>query len=246
MAAFFTSASSNRLVNAAPPITGVPISLGVWFLPGSLGASGTVWSLSDTASTNNYFRLLQVVTNQFQIASQSAAAVGFINFGTLSDTSWHFAVVRFISAANRRASILKPGGSVDSTQETTAVTPASIDTMSLGSLESSAPSIFFGGSIGEFWYTGTDIQPDGGQIDDGLLRSLAYGGPFSVPHVAKDVLEYRSLRKYPTTDGDESGEVYFGGASQTWTNTNGVTTGQHPPLPYWYVKPNRVKTELVI
>jgi hypothetical protein len=96
--------------------------------------------------------------------------------------------------------------------------------------------------ISEFWYTNTDIQPDGAQLNDDLLRQLAYGGPFSVPHVAANLIEYRSFRKVIESDQDEAvGDgVYWGGAGrQVWTNTNGVTRGPHPPLPGWYAKPNR-------
>jgi hypothetical protein len=113
--------------------------------------------------------------------------------------------------------------------------------LTCGALQTSAgASVPFDGNVAEFWYTNTDIQPDGAQLDGNLLRQLAYGGPFSVPHIAGDILEYRSFRKVIESDQDEAvgDEVYWGGAGrQVWTNTNGVTRGPHPPLPGWYRKP---------
>jgi len=110
----------------------------------------------------------------------------------------------------------------------------------LGALGHSAPTFFLNGLIAEYWLTNTDIQPDGAQLDDNLLRQLAYGGPFSVPHIAKDLIEYRSFRKVIESDQDEApgDEVYWGGAGrQVWTNTNGVRRGPHPPLPGYYKRP---------
>lgn len=105
----------------------------------------------------------------------------------------------------------------------------------------------FTGRLAEFWCTNTDIQADNAQLQDWMARQLAYGGPFSVPHIVKDIVEYRSLRVFPESRGDRGTEVYHGKfGRQTWANTNGVTTGPHPPLPYWYVKPGQTQRQLVI
>ena len=115
-----------------------------------------------------------------------------------------------------------------------------MDNMTVGNLKRTSNNNFSDCRVGELWYTNTDIQPDGAQLDDNLLRQLAYGGPFSVPCCAKDIIEYRSFRKVIESNQDEAvgDEVYWGGAGrQVWTNTNGVTRGPHPPLPGWYRKP---------
>lgn len=85
------------------------------------------------------------------------------------------------------------------------------------------------GQIAEIWYTNTDIQPDGAQLQNSTLRQLAFNGPFSLPHIAKDIVEYRSFRSRLDSRQDTPEEVYHRGLRQTWTNTNGVTLGPHPP-----------------
>lgn len=98
--------------------------------------------------------------------------------------------------------------------------------------------------IAEFWCTNTDIQADGGQLDNTFLSQLAFGGPFSVPHVASAVVEYRSFRVHPSLN--DPYETYSDYGGQTWTNNGAATTGPHPPLPYWYVKPGQNNKVLTI
>lgn len=87
------------------------------------------------------------------------------------------------------------------------------------------------------WYTNTDIQADGEQLQDSTLRQLAFGGPFSLPHIARDIIAYRSFEDCLDSSQDRPGSVYHRGARQVWTNTNGVTLGPHPPAAIWYDKP---------
>lgn len=204
-----------------------------------------MFSFADTATATNYFSLHQDSTG-FRIGANAGGGENIVTGGMPVVGSWSFVVARFIGAASRRIATLNPDGSTTHAVGAVSRAPTGLDAISIGSLETSAPGTFYDGLIGEFWYTATDIQPDGLQLDDNFLRQLAYGGPFGT-HIAKDILEYRSFRKYPASDGDDASEVYFGGAGrQLWTNTNGVTTGPHPPLPYWYVKPGQTQTELVI
>jgi hypothetical protein len=121
-------------------------------------------------------------------------------------------------------------------QGTTSINPAGVDTMSVGALNlSTGATGFFNGSIAEFFYTNTDIQPDGAQLDDNMVRQLAYHGPFSHPDVAKDIVEYFSLKSSSPAlqRGEESKEGKFG--LQAWTAVAGVQVpAEHPPLPYEY------------
>jgi hypothetical protein len=109
--------------------------------------------------------------------------------------------------------------------------------MAVGALVNSSPSGFFDGQVGEFWYTDTDIQADGAQLQDSTLRQLAYFGPFSIPHIAKDIVEYRSFRSRLDSRQDTPDEVYYRGTRPVWTNTNGVNLGPHPPAATNYIDP---------
>lgn len=239
MAVQFVAASSQRIVNAAPPITTVPFTVGMLVLPTTGADQSNYFSLTDTAGDVHYFAIGQVFAS-FVIAIRAGGSLATSAIATLSPNQWHFLVGRFISSTNRRFSVLFPDGSISHAQNTSSNSPSGIDAMSLGCNASATPFNFMTGSIGEFWITNTDIQDDGTQLNDDLIRQLAYGGPFSVPHIASNVIDYRSLRKHPTSDGDELGEVYDGAfGRQTWTNTGGATIGPHPPLPYWYRKPGQ-------
>lgn len=247
MAASFVSASSQKLTNSASPITAFPATLAFWCYPATTNLQ-LLAGFFDTATAINYFRIFTGVTGQFRItiSDTTSGQVG-ASAGTTTANAWHFLVTRWISATNQRIAVLNADGSTAHGQQTASRTPLSIDTVAIGVSETSSPSNFYDGSIGEFWVTNSDIQEDGAQLQESLLWQLAYGGPFSVPHIAKDIIEYRSLRKYPSSEGDEIGEVYFGAAGrQTWTSTNGVTTGPHPPLPYWYVKPDQTIRNLTV
>lgn len=79
------------------------------------------------------------------------------------------------------------------------------------------------------------------------LHQLARLGPFSLPHIAKDIIEYRSLRSGLISGDDKPDEVYWGKQRQAdWINTAGVILGDHPPLYPGYVKPGQIIRPLVI
>ena len=245
MAANFVTSSSQRLVNTAPGVLDYPITVGCWVWPINTNTE-CVWSLCDTANDNHFFKL-----RKSTVFSASASAGGTelqaSTAASFTINTWNYVVARFVSSTNRHVAAILSTGEASHGTNTTARAPTGLDTMSVGSRESATPVQFLNGLVAEFWVANIDIQADGAQLQDALLRQLAYGGPFSVPHIVKNIIEYRSFLKRPTSDADDGGEIYHGSAGrQTWTNTNGVTTGPHPPLPYWCVKPNQVQTELVI
>ena len=241
MAARFNNASSQRLVNSAAPFpsTGYPLTFAAWARTPVVGGTPlTVIALSDTALATHFIRI-QLDNIGWKLGSSAGSGENVAQAtATVVVGTWSFVVGRAISATNRKIAALLADGSI--VHGTTAINraPASLDTLSIGALESSTPTGFWPGDIAEVWYTSTDIQPDGVQLQEPILRQLAYGGPFSVPSIAKDVLEYRSLRFHPDSRGDQMGEVFYGAAGrQAWVNVNGVTTSPHPPLPYWYRRP---------
>jgi hypothetical protein len=93
------------------------------------------------------------------------------------------------------------------------------------------------GKIAGLWYTNTDIQADGGQLQERTLRQLAFNGPFSLPNIAKDIVEYRGFRSSLASRQDDPSEVYYRGTPPVWTNVNGVTLGPHPPAADLWVPP---------
>jgi hypothetical protein len=248
MAATFVAASSQRLANEAAPAKVYPITVGAWLYPTSTAAGNaaaiTVGSSGATADSFVFCR----TAAQWQIYAKGAGTANGQTAGTCTANAWHYVVARWVAATNRRAAILNPDGSVTHLSSATSRTPTTCNVADLGaSREGGTAAQFWDGSIAEFWMTATDIQADGLALSEQTLRQLAYGGPFSLPHVAKDILDYRSLRSTLGSDQDKFSEWDFGAAGkQTWANTNSVTLGAHPPLPYWYEKPVDIFRNLII
>jgi len=234
MSAVFNG-SSNYLTNTAPAITNYPFTVGCWFRPTSTAAIGALWQLGDAATGLNLFTVEYTTAPAVRVLSVAAGVASFIDFGTVTANAWQFAVARYISSTNRRCSLLQSNGAAAAGQDTGSSAPSAATSFQIGTRL--AATQYFTGAIGEFWYTATDIQADGAALDESMLRQLAYGGPFSVPHIAAGVIEYRGFRKFPSSEGDEAGEVYHRSSRQVWSNTNSVVIGAHPPLPYWYRNP---------
>lgn len=241
MSAMFTRASSQYLLNSSPPVTAYPITVGMWVNMLSVSAVlNTLVSFVDTGSTTNFFRLDISSTEVPQIGySDTASGFSAANGSAMTAGTWHFLLGRFISTSTARLSQLTPAGNIVNAATSATRTPAGIDSISIGRNQTSSPDTPCDALIAEFWYTNIDVQPDGGVSNGDLVRQLAYGGPFSMPHVAASLIEYRSFRKSLASDSDESAECYQGSATgqQIWTNNNGATVGPHPPLPYWYQSP---------
>ena len=211
--------------------------MGIWVNLAAVGsATRTVFSLSDTATTNNHLTLQMASSEQLQLA---AAGGGTTNTVTATGVvlvagQWSFALARFISSDNRRLSVLSGSGVVTAVSISTARTPTGLDTMTIGArLSSAGVNAPWSGHLGEWWIADADAAIDSAaDMPADMMWQLAYGGPFSVPYLVPRIVEYRSLRAHPTVD--DPTETYNRGAPATWTAVNGPTIGQHPPLPYWY------------
>lgn len=246
MGAVFNLASSMRLRNSAAPVLAVPFTVGMWFNPSQLSSWATLWSLCDTGTSNNYFYLAHTPT-AVNIGSAAGGTNINASVGTVVQDRWHYIIGRFISATNRRIDFLQADGAFFSGQQTTSRVPTGIDTMALASREINVPLEFFSGAIAEFFVANIDIQADGAILNERLLRQLAYGGPFSVQHIAKNIVDYRALRSSLGSDQDVADEWDFGGTGkQGWSSVNGVTLGTHPPLPYWYERPTDNCRNLIV
>lgn len=237
MSAEFVLASNQAIVNAASPVTTFPITVGAWTYSPNLSQDMEIWSLTEPGTNSNYLKLGFENHVNFMIAAQAAGSQTITTFGNPAASTWFFVLARFISATNRRGACLNGNSNlIEHGNNSTSRNPTGLSTMALGRLEQLTPSEPLGGRIAEFWYTNTDVQADGAQINNDLMRQLAYGGPFSVPHVAAAVQEYRSLRSDPLGLGAPT-ENYAPGARQTWTLTNAPTAAPHPPLSSRFVPP---------
>ena len=250
MAASFVSASSQILFNGSVTTLAMPFTVGCWvYSADAAGSTQTVWSIADTAVTNHYWRLTRssAAPPVFQIGAASGSTANTTSLGTaFAVGTWNFVVVRMISATNRWISAWQSDGLMQHAQGTTSRSPTGIDTISVGARKISSTDTYWGGSIAEFWYTDTDIQADGAQLENALLWRLAFCGPFSVPHVAKALVEYRSFRTGLADTEDLPEEIYYRGLRPTWTNTNVATLGPHPPLPGRYINAGEVTRPAVV
>lgn len=209
------------------------------------GTAQSIWSIGDTGGSGNHITLFQNSSNQFQLGID-VGGFSFVNVGTTTVDRWHYALIRCASATNRRLTVLHHTGIISHGQDTTNKTPSGVDAMALGTAALPGGALPLSGVIGEFWYTNTDIQADGAQLQNSTLWTLAMFGPYALPHIAKDIVEYRKLRSCLDTRQDNPEEVYCRGLRQTWTNTNGVTLGPHPPAADNYYGPIPEQDTLVL
>ena len=235
MAVYFDATSTGKLLNQSSPITAVPFTIAAWVMPEDTGVSRTWWCLCRASNANVYFRLNRPSSNNWSISVNDGVSEAFTNTATAPTVNaWHFIVGRFISTTNRRIAVLLPDGSIEHAQNTTSKTPGSIAHMRIGNLRTtSADTQHWLGKVAEFWYANADIQADGAALQDWMVRQLAYGGPFSVPHIAHQIVEYRSLRNGLIQNNDDPNEVYWRNAKQPWEVVSTPRLAPHPPLPYW-------------
>jgi hypothetical protein len=255
VAIYFTGASSQYLRNASPILTDYPFSVGLWVNLAAVGAVGRVlFSLTDTGSTNNYVKLQM---SAGELVQQSAAAGGTANIQTatagtqLSVGTWAFVVLRAIASTERRTSIFQPSEDlpVHHISTTAARAPTGMDTMLIGAHETSGGiEEPWDGGVAEFWLARGDVGSSGADLPSALLLQLALGGPFSVPHVRRRVVDYRSFHSGVAGGrSDKIGWVDGFGKRQVWAVGNGpLRLAPHVPLPYWYERPGQTQRPLVI
>lgn len=243
--------STQYLTQALPPVLDYPFTVGVWFnLRAAANSTRAVFSLSDTGSTTNYLQFRMNTSEVMRnVAEDGTGETAGAATTSLVAGEWNFSAVRFVSAIARRFRPLYGNGfSGENGSSATSRTPTGLDTITLGALETSGgASQFWDGLIAEYWILNADVGLfSGADMNSSLTRQLAFGGPFSVPSVARSIVEYRSFRTSINGGGPE--DIYFGpkGAPGTWVETGGVTIGPHVPLPYWRANPAQTKRQLVI
>lgn len=252
MSQVFVSASSHRAwIQANTPAFVVPFTVACWVKPTLVSGVKTMWSWGDTGTATHYWALTQNAGTAFRIDCRAGGTLVSGSTGVPVANRWYFIVVRCISATNRRISVWCNAAGAAHIQEATSRSPAGADFFAVGALSTSTQIQFWDGMMGEFWFTLTDIQPDGLQLQIAMLKQLAYYGPFSVPRIAKDILSYSSWRggMGVSTDAVDRGynytkQIYFNPRVLPpvwhWPNNYPDFVGDDPPLNRLYVSPRPV------
>jgi hypothetical protein len=214
---------ATRIVrNASPSPSTAPVTMCAWAMPalGQTGPSVLNWNIQGTD-----------VYSIFQNNINWSVYAGGADFGCGAATAgkWSFLVVRFLASTIRGDTLLESGaiGHGSTTSGGVAATSWSIGSGYFNSALLNA----WQGAIEQFTIFDVDIYPSG-NLDDALLHQLAYRGPFSIPHLAKNIVEYRSLRSGIDVGSDNSRDVYQR-TRQVWTQTGNPPLGPPAPaLPY--------------
>lgn len=223
MGAVFVAASSQYLSLATPTLTAKPFSIGMWVMADSLpGSSVNLWALNGASDNNKGYISASNVVSYYDGSNVVSTTT------TMSVGRWYYALWRIISSTNKRVSVLAADGGISHAQITATGTDYST-TFTLGAGASPTFSQGLTGKIAEYLIADADVQPGGVQTEAPLLYTLAYRGPFAVPHIRRDIVEYRNFRSAVTMPGMRD-EVYQRENSQAWVNNGGVTVGAHPVL----------------
>jgi hypothetical protein len=241
MAAAFDGVDDVLYNPAAPVIsTLLPLSMGCWFyVPVLPGAGQTIMAVSDANATAQHFVRFTLAGFGNRVPSIETIAGGSTNVrsvtGSISAGQWCYMVGRWIGASDRWVSALFADGAITHGQATVNRSLTGLDTVSFGGRRDSAgSSAFMSVQVAEAWVANVDVQPGGGQLSNDLMRQLAYGGPLSLPHIADNLVLYRSFR---SAIAEDAMDEHSAPSPQTW-NVEGVPLlAPHPPLPYWHEGP---------
>lgn len=247
MAALFNG-SSQYYNNTSPPITGVPFSVGFWAMFTTAGTTTALFTLCNNSTLGDNFAIRKDTANKILMRANVGTSAADVTVAT-ADTinTWFYVVARFISATNRKMAVLHSDGLIEHAASGVTKTPPGVNELLIGAVRTSGGvSLYWPGRIAEMWWTNADIQPDGAQLDDSLVRQLAYHGPFSVPKIVPNLIEYHKMRRSSPAEFFNSEDYYGRFGPQLWTDNGSVKRANHPPLPYEYTRPTPVARMLMI
>lgn len=230
------AASTQSLKNAATNGVTYPFTVGFWFNVLTTNVLQCPYSFNNGAAGGYHGRM--DATGHLSLIVNAGSNTVTTTVGAATSNTWNFYLARFISATNRRLIFLNSAGLIEEVQGTASISPGTHTQCNIGLLGSATQP--WNGNIAEWWYTNTDIQLGGAVTDTSLVLQLAYKGPFSVPYVAQNLVEYRSFRMGLDTSSDEINEVYWGEGvpQQIWTLVNAPKIGEHPRLASEYRRPS--------
>ena len=243
MGAVFTAASSTRLTHSGLTSTAgtlplYPFTIGMWvysFTSAPLVES-MFWSTTNEALTCGRISAAVTTGGAWRLAAEDGISAVNVSGGTVVANQWYHLTCRFITSNLFRAHVLNLS---DITQLTFSGAPAITPTLTaihLGARGGSTPSGFFDGIVAEYWRTNTDILATGiATATCGIIQNIAFNGPWSMAHIAKEIVEYQSFRESLETFQHDGNEVYFNALYSgypRYNNTNNVIVGPHPPIAY--------------
>ena len=246
MALRFTPASSQYLT-APAPITAMPFAVGLWFRLVDDANVKTLWSLSDTATTNNYWRVRASSTEFIGLGAAAGGTEDQTTLDPVAPDTWAHVIARFITATNRRISCLEFDGSFNVLNDTTSRSPTGIDTVTLGARQTSAGAAeFWNGDLAEYWLTKADLYRSDADLTREMHHQIAFGGPFSWQPIVHNLVDYRSLMSHVASRTDALGELFPPIGRVEWSANGGPDRADHPPLPYWHERPAQHRRALVL
>jgi hypothetical protein len=247
MAALFDG-STSFLSSISPANVPFPYTVACWFQVTVAATAVALTGQSNNTVTNQYWFIGRDTSDHINLQVSGTGGTTFLQ-GTVAIpiNSWVFVVARMISATSRRVAVLHPGGVSEHISQATSNSPSGLNRQSIGVLERTTNVSFFPGLVGEVWGMAADVQPDGGQLDDNILRALAYRGPFALPHLISSLQFYHAMRSSLPSLLNEPSENYSKGAPMVWSATGvGIPAREHPPLPYEYARPKPVSRMIMI
>ncbi len=148
MARAFTAASSMYLENTSAPVTAAPCSMSCWFYANDVTANHTLMSVADSATNTDAFVLRAAgvaAGDPVRAIAEAGGSSGVSSTTAYSAATWSQAGAVFASSTSRTAYL----NGVAATANTTAITPSSLDRVSIGNLDWTPRAQYTDGRIAE-------------------------------------------------------------------------------------------------
>ena len=143
MAILYDDASSQYAFRGSwTSVVAAPLTMAAWFKTDTVAINQFICGLSDTANNNDFF-LLGLVSAQLNALMGDGAGNNAATVSAASANVWQHAAGVFASTTSRTAYLNGTAGAA----ETTARTPASIDTFAIGCHKDNVPDTFFSGLV---------------------------------------------------------------------------------------------------
>lgn len=242
MSVSFNNSGSTYLMEAGLPVTTTPLSVGMWVRPASVSGLFVPFLFYASAAPGAYQFYMYLNGDEFGAGAAGPSGNPDNGFGAAGVVAgaWYFLLARWISNTSRRYAVLYPNGTMLTLNQPGNTGTVTVDTLTLGGTYPTSPQPW-SGDIAEYWVTSGDIWPSGQDMPAHTLHWLAYNGPFSMPHIAGAVREYKPLLQ-GGPDSYAAWENYTAGARPTWTAAGPPLMGYpHPPLAPGYPRPSDVR-----